>query len=155
MNASTDGHLQPLTASEEAVVRALGRVMHALPRAIDQDLRRERGMPLIDYNALMHLSEAPERRMRMSELAAACELSLSGMSRLAAHLEQQGLARRVRSDDDARVSYTVLTDAGLARLEEAWPTSLVSVRRHLGRRDVGGPARQGRVLGVLPGRRGG
>ncbi|WP_245718956.1 MarR family winged helix-turn-helix transcriptional regulator [Micromonospora rhizosphaerae] len=130
MNDSADERLQPLTPVEEAVVRALGRIMHALPRAIDLDMRQEQHLPLIDYDALMHLSEAPERRMRMSELATACELSLSGMSRLAAHLESEGLVRRVRSENDARVSYAVLTDAGFARLERAWPTNLASIRRN-------------------------
>jgi DNA-binding MarR family transcriptional regulator len=130
VNHSADDHPQPLTPSEEAVVRALGRLMYALPRAIDLDMRQEQQLPLIDYSALMHLSEAPARRLRMSELAAACELSLSGMSRLAGHLESQGLVRRVRSSDDARVSYAVLTDAGFARLEQAWPTNLASMRRN-------------------------
>jgi DNA-binding MarR family transcriptional regulator len=127
---STDERPTPLTADEEAVVRALARVMYALPRAIDQDMRREQHMQLIDYTALMHLSEAPDRRLRMSALASACELSLSGMSRLAAHLEGQGLLRRVRGEEDARVTYAVLTEAGFARVEQAWPTNLASVRRH-------------------------
>ncbi|WP_229703021.1 MarR family winged helix-turn-helix transcriptional regulator [Streptomyces albiflavescens] len=130
MNDSTDKRPQPLSAAEEAVVRALSRVMYALPRAIDLDMRRELQMPLIDYTALMHLSEARDRRLRMSELATACELSLSGMSRLAGHLESQGLVRRVKSDKDARIAYAVLTDAGFAQLEEAWPINLASVRRN-------------------------
>jgi DNA-binding MarR family transcriptional regulator len=68
--------------------------------------------------------------MRMGELAVACELSLSGMTRIVTRLEGQGLIERVRSDDDARGWNAVLTDAGLARLEQAWPTNLASVRRH-------------------------
>ncbi|MBY8880286.1 MarR family transcriptional regulator [Streptomyces sp. PLK6-54] len=102
--------------------------MYALPRAIDQDMRREQHMQLIDYTALMHLSEAPNGRLRMSVLASACELSLSGMSRLAAHLEGQGLLRRTRSEEDARVTFAVLTEAGFARVEQAWPTNLASIR---------------------------
>jgi len=122
---------QPLNPDEEALVRSLTRVMYALPRAIDADMVREQRLPMTDYLALVHLSEAPDRRLRMSELAAACELSFSGMSRGVDRLESQGLIQRVRSEQDARGWNAVLTDAGLARLQAAWPTNLAAVRRHL------------------------
>jgi DNA-binding MarR family transcriptional regulator len=80
---------------------------------------------------LMYLSEAPHRLMRMSELAAVCNLSLSGMTRVVTRLEKQGLIERVRCEADARGWNAVLTDAGLARLEEAWPSHLASARRHI------------------------
>lgn len=122
--------LQPLNSDEEAVVRALSRVMYALSRAIDADMVREQRLPLVEYLALMHLSEAPDRQLRMSELATACEMSLSGMTRVVNRLESQGFIERVRCEQDARGWNAVLTDAGLARLEEAWPTNLAAVRRH-------------------------
>jgi DNA-binding MarR family transcriptional regulator len=98
---------------------------------MDADLMREQGLPLSEYVALMHLSEAPRRLMRMSELAAACDLSLSGMTRVVTRLENDGLVKRVKCEADARGLNAVLTDAGLARLEQAWPTHLASVRRHI------------------------
>jgi len=122
---------RPLSADEEAVIRALGRVMIVLPRAVDADMVREHQLPLTEYTTLMHLSEAPHRLMRMSELAAACDLSLSGMTRIVTRLETQGLIERVRCEEDARGWNAVLTDAGLARLQRAWPTHLASVRRHV------------------------
>jgi DNA-binding MarR family transcriptional regulator len=122
---------QPLTRDEEAVVRALGRVMLVIPRVMDADLMREQRLPFSEYGTLMHLSEAPHRRMRMSELAAACDLSLSGMTRIVTRLETRGLVERVKCEEDARGLNAVLTDAGLARLEQAWPTHLASVRRHI------------------------
>ncbi|MFG2077038.1 MarR family winged helix-turn-helix transcriptional regulator [Nonomuraea maritima] len=122
--------VKPLTPEEEALVRALPRLIYALPRAIDADMVREQQLPLIEWTALERLREAPQRRMRMGELALACELSLSGMSRIVTVLERQGLVERVRCDDDARGLNAVLTDAGLARLEQAWPSNLASVRRH-------------------------
>lgn len=79
----------------------------------------------------MHLSEAPHRRMRMSELAAACNLSLSGMTRVVNRLEKQGLVRRAKCEEDLRGWNAVLTDDGLARLREAWPSHLDSIRRHV------------------------
>ncbi|MET7396930.1 MarR family winged helix-turn-helix transcriptional regulator [Dactylosporangium sp. NPDC005572] len=122
---------RPLTPDEDALVRALPRLMYALPRAIDADLMREQRLSLSEWTALMRLSEAPGLRLRMGELAAACELSLSGMTRIVGRLEEQGAVERVRAADDARGWTAVLTDAGRARLDRAWPSNLASVRRHL------------------------
>ncbi|WP_067137415.1 MarR family winged helix-turn-helix transcriptional regulator [Microtetraspora malaysiensis] len=122
---------QPLTASEEAFVRELSRVMLALPRAVDADIVREAGLPLSEYTPLMHLSEAPGRAMRMSELAAACNITLSGMTRVVTRLEKQGWVERTKCAEDGRGWNAALTDAGLTRLEQAWPEFLASVRRHL------------------------
>ncbi|GAA4580323.1 MarR family transcriptional regulator [Micromonospora coerulea] len=122
--------VKPLNQDEEAVVRSLNRVMYALPRAIDAEMIREQRLPIIEYLALMHLSEAPNRQLRMSELATACEMSISGMSRVLHRLEGQGLIQRVRCEEDGRGWNAVLTDAGLGRLQQAWPTSLAAVRRH-------------------------
>jgi DNA-binding MarR family transcriptional regulator len=121
---------QPLTPDEDALVRALPRVIYGLPRMIDADMVREQQLPLVEYMTLMHLSEAPQRLMRMGELAVACELSLSGMTRIVTRLEGQGLVRRIKCDEDARGLNAVLTDAGEARLRQAWPTHLASLRRH-------------------------
>jgi DNA-binding MarR family transcriptional regulator len=129
-DALPDG-LAPLSAEEEAVMRALGRLMLVLPRVMDADLERTQRMSLSEYSALRHLSETPGHRMRMSELAAACDMSLSGMTRLAGKLESLGYLERVRCERDARGLEAVLTDAGLARLREAWPAHLASVRRHI------------------------
>lgn len=92
---------------------------------------REQRLSLSEYFTLMHLSEAPGRRQRMSDLAGAGALSLSGMTRIVSRLEGQGLVHRERSCSDGRGWNAVLTDAGLERLRHAWPTHLVSVRRHL------------------------
>ena len=124
-------HLQPLTAEEEAVLRALGRATIVLRRAADADLMREQRLPISEYMVLMHLSEVPERQLRMSDLAATCDLSLSGITRLVSRLAEQGLVARVRCAEDARGWHAVLTDAGLTRLRRAWPTHLASVRRHV------------------------
>ncbi|CAG6399084.1 MarR family winged helix-turn-helix transcriptional regulator [Streptomyces cocklensis] len=128
---TTQEGVQPMSAAEEAFVRALSRVLQVLPRAVDQDMTRAGQLPLSEYMALVHLSEAQDRLMRMSELAAACDLSLSGMTRIVARLEQRGLVQRVRCEADGRGANAVLTEAGLQHLREAWPAHLASVRRHL------------------------
>ena len=112
-------------------MRALGRLMVVLPRHLDADLEHGERMSLSEYSALRHLSEVDGRRMRMSDLATACDMSMSGMTRLADKLESHGFLKRERSPSDARGLIAVLTDAGLARLREAWPTHLESVRRRI------------------------
>jgi DNA-binding MarR family transcriptional regulator len=121
----------PLSGDEEAVMRALARVIFALPRALDADLAREQRFTLNEYLVLMHLSEAPDRRMRMSELSVACDLSMSGITRIVSRLEADGLVVRIRCEEDARGWHAVLADDGLDRLERAYPTHLASVRRHV------------------------
>ncbi|WP_213011439.1 MarR family winged helix-turn-helix transcriptional regulator [Paractinoplanes toevensis] len=123
--------ITPLTAEEEAVMRALGRLMLVLPRALTTDLERDQRMSASEYSVLRNLSESRCGSMRMTELALACDMSLSGMTRLAAKLEAQGFLKRTKCDSDARGWNAVLTEQGLARLEEAWPTHLASVRRHI------------------------
>jgi DNA-binding MarR family transcriptional regulator len=131
MDQLTAQELKPLSDSEEAFFRALAHAFVALPKAFDADLMREHGMSLSEYLTLMHLSEAPERWMRMSDLAAIADLSLSGMTRVVARLEKQGLVVRERSASDGRSWYAVLTEEGLRALETAWPTHLASARRHV------------------------
>jgi len=123
--------LVPLTADEEALVRAFGRALLTVPRALDADLLDGTGLSLSEYTALMHLSESPDQRLRMSELAVACAISISGMTRIANRLEERDLLRRERCTSDGRAWNAVLTDAGLLRLRQAWPTHLASVRRHI------------------------
>ena len=77
---------------------------------------------------LVNLESAPDRQMRMSELAEAVLLSRSGLTRLVERLERDGLLTRADCPDDARGSLAVLTDAGVARLAEARKTHLRGVR---------------------------
>src|SRR5712691_3144417 len=129
--ARAQGPGVPLSVEEEAFLRAWSRAALTVPLALDADLVAGQGMSLSEYTALMHLSEAPGGRLRMSDLASACALSLSGMSRIVSRLEAQGLVERERSSCDGRGLNAVLTDAGLGRLRRAWPTHLASVRRHM------------------------
>jgi len=120
-----------LTADEDAFVRAFARAVITVPRALDADLLRGQGMSLSEYNALMNLSEAPGHRLRIGDLAAACALSLSGMTRIVTRLAERDLLRRERSPDDGRGWNAVLTETGLQRLRQTWPAHLASMRRHV------------------------
>jgi len=100
-----------------------------LVRELDDELRSRHELPLTSYDVLVQLESAPERSMRMSELAQAVLLSRSGLTRLVDRLERQGLLERSECPDDARGSFAVLTGKGLALLGEARGTHLAGVRR--------------------------
>jgi DNA-binding MarR family transcriptional regulator len=121
----------PLSKDEAAVIRALRPAMAVMMRAFEVDLLREQRLSHTEYVALMYLSEAPGRTLRLSDLAARCQQSLSAISRTVGRMEADGLVNREQSQHDARACNAVLTDSGLARLEQAWPTHVESVRRHL------------------------
>ncbi len=126
----TTRHKKRLTADERAAIRALRPAFGALLRAFDADLMRGHGLSHTEFLALMFLSEAPSRTLRISDLAAVCQQSLSAISRTVGRLENAGLVRREQAPHDARSYNAVLTAEGLARLEEAWPTHIDSVRKY-------------------------
>ncbi|MEU0851260.1 MarR family transcriptional regulator [Streptomyces flaveolus] len=123
--------INPLNPDEEAFLRALGKVMAALPRVVDADMLEEHPITSTEYTVLVHLSEVSQHQMRMSELATMCGLSLSGMTRVVNRLEAQSLVQRQRSPEDGRAWLAILTDSGWEMLRQAWPTNLASVRRHI------------------------
>ena len=121
---------EQLSEEEKAAYRALVRVVLAAPRAVNADLPPECRLGLSDYVAIETLSEAPGRQLRMAELATACGVSISGITRIVTRLDGEGLTRRVLSPSDGRGTVAVLTAAGQASLERAYPAHLASIRRH-------------------------
>lgn len=105
----------------------------AVIERIERDLAREDMLPLGHYDVLLALSEAPDRRLRMNELARAVVLSRSGLTRLVDRLEKAGLLRRERCDDDRRGCYAVLTEEGLAAMRRTWPVYAGGIEEHFGR----------------------
>lgn len=99
-------------------------------RRLDEDLRTGHAMSLQEYEALLHLAEAPERRLRMGRLADSLLLSKSGVTRLIDRLVDDGLVERTSCSSDARGAEASLTGSGLARLRAAAPTHLAGIRDH-------------------------
>jgi DNA-binding MarR family transcriptional regulator len=112
------------------VWRAFLRAHAGITRELERELGAEAGMPLAWYDVLLQLVEAPGRRLRMAELADRVLLSRSGLTRLVDRLQAEGYVCREPSPDDARGTYTVLTDAGYAALRRAAPVHLEGIRRH-------------------------
>jgi DNA-binding MarR family transcriptional regulator len=116
-----------------AEMRAWQALLHAhekVTRALDQELREEHDLSMADYDVLLRLARAPERALRMSELAERVMLSPSGLTRAVDRLEDAGLIRRERLPDDARVTIARLTDEGRRRLRAAARTHLRGIREH-------------------------
>ncbi len=120
--------LRPLDPTEEAAWRDLAKFFIIVPRLLDEDLQRGADISLSEYTTLMSLSEAPDHRLRMTELANRVYLSGSRTTRLADELAASGLIRKTRSPADARGVDVSLTATGLARLQAAYPVHLASVR---------------------------
>jgi len=119
---------EALSERELAAWRGLLRAHASLIRELDAELEAEHGLPLTSYEVLLHLADAPEGRMRMSELADSVLLSRSGLTRLADRLEREGLIERQNCPDDARGAFAVITPGGRARRRAAAVTHLAGVR---------------------------
>jgi DNA-binding MarR family transcriptional regulator len=118
----------PLDAVEEATWRALARFFVVAPRLLDEDLQRGAHISLSAYSILLHLSEAPGRTLRMTELANRAYLSGSRTTRLVDELIADRLATKRRNLADGRGFDVTLTEEGLAALQRAYPVHLRSVR---------------------------
>jgi DNA-binding MarR family transcriptional regulator len=139
-----------LSVAEMAAWRTFLRAHATVVRQLEAELVAEHDLPLASYDVLVQLSEAPGRALRMTELADRVLLSRSGLTRLADRLERDGLLERQACPSDARGTLAVLTDAGLARLERAWPTHRRGVAEHVtGRLSSDEVVELGRLLGKL------
>ena len=126
-----------LSREELTSWRAFLRAHAVITRALEIELVADQALSLAAYDVLVQLVEAPDHRLRMTELADAVLLSRSGVTRLVDRLERDGLVERRACDSDARGAFAVITDAGRARLETARRTHVSDVReRFLSRFDA-------------------
>lgn len=107
------------------------RIVQSLPRRLDSDLVRTAGITANEYTTLLCLSEAPDRELRMADLASAAALSASRMTRLVDDLQARGLVTKRASSQDGRGNVAKITPVGLAKLKRAWPAHLASVRNRV------------------------
>jgi DNA-binding MarR family transcriptional regulator len=103
-------------------------ILKVLPRHLETDLMRGAGMTSSEYTTLMCLSEAPNRELRMTDLARTTGLSASRTTRLVDDLQSRGLVTKVASSSDGRGNVARLTPRGMTKLKAAWPVHLASVR---------------------------
>ena len=106
---------------------ALVRSHAAVTRRLSVELTNDHGLTINDYEVLLRLARAPDRRMRRVDLAGEVLLTPSGITRLLDGLERAGFVERGTCESDRRVVYAVLTDAGLAKVREASATHVAQI----------------------------
>jgi DNA-binding MarR family transcriptional regulator len=104
------------------------RLITRLPWAIDGQLQRDAGLSMIEYQTMAILSEAPDRTVRMSELAEQTSVSLSRLSHMVKRLESRGYVRREADPADGRFTNAILLAAGMRKMESAAPNHVAYVR---------------------------
>ncbi len=129
----TDARPEWLDDEEMRAWRGLVEAYAELHAALEADLLAGFGIDGGDYGVLVNLSEAPDQRLRMCDLAARLHLSPSGLTRRLDGLVKAGYVAREPSPGDRRVTLAVLTDSGRATLEAAAPVHVAGVRREFRR----------------------
>ncbi|MEV1293334.1 MarR family transcriptional regulator [Pseudonocardia sp. NPDC049635] len=125
------------TRAELESWRSFLRAHSGITKRLETELESEQRLSLAAYDVLVQLSEAPDHRLRMTELADAVLLSRSGVTRLVDRLEKAGLVERARASGDGRGITARMTDAGYERLRIAAITHMRGVREHFaGRLDA-------------------
>src|ERR1700685_2832080 len=120
-----------LTDEQQAAWRPFVALLLRLPAALDAQLQRDASITNFDYLVLSGLSESPGRTLRMSELAAIANSSLSRLSHVVSRLEARGWVRREPCPGDGRFINAVLTEPGWQKVVETAPGHVAAVRRLL------------------------
>jgi DNA-binding MarR family transcriptional regulator len=120
-----------LTDEQQASWRPFAALLFRVPAILDAQLQRDSGVNHFEYMVLVSLSEAPDRTLRMSELATMASGSLSRLSHVVARLEARGWVRRASCPGDGRFINAVLTEEGWQKLVETAPGHVAAVQKLL------------------------
>ena len=127
--AQAGGDIRWLSDDEQRAWGTYIRLAKMLMRQLDRDLHPF-GLSTNDYEILVELSEAPGKRLRMTELADLTAQSRSRLSHQITRMEVKDLVRREGCEGDKRGTFAVITGRGLATIERVAPSHVDSVRRH-------------------------
>lgn len=117
-----------LSADQQEAWLKLAAITILLPAALDTQLQQNSGLTHFDYLVLAMLSDAPERTLRMSDLAARSNSSLSRLSHVVSKLERADWVRREPSPEDGRATNAIMTDAGWEKIVASAPDHVRTVR---------------------------
>jgi DNA-binding MarR family transcriptional regulator len=120
-----------LSEDQQRAWRAWIAASNTLNHQLSADLQAQHDLTLADYEILVQLSEHPDQRMRMSDLADATLASRSRLSHQVDRLVKRGLVERQDCEIDKRGSFAVLTDRGWKATVAAAPDHVASVRTYL------------------------
>ena len=119
---------EPLTATQQTYWRAFIEGSWELHNHLEDELRASTGLSMSDYHVMVVLSEAPEHRMRMGEVAGRLVFSPSRLTYQISSMVKRGLVRKQPCAEDGRGQEAVLTEDGMAALVAAAPLHLATVR---------------------------
>ena len=120
-----------LTAEEQRAWRSFVAVVELLSRRLDAQLQRDAQLSHFEYFTLAMLSEAPERTLRMTGLAARTNATLPRLSRVVSRLEARGYVVRKPCPEDGRATNATLTEAGWEKVVRTAPGHVATVRAHV------------------------
>ena len=118
-----------LTAHEQHLWRGWLKFNTQLASALHRELQQDAGLSMPDFEVLVHLTDNPEGRVRVTELAGLLQWQRSRVSHHIKRMERRGLVGRVECSEDGRGAFVVITPQGRAAIEEAAPGHVMAVRR--------------------------
>ncbi len=118
-----------LTEPEQRAWRGLLQMTTRLEAQLNRELQRSSGLSLADYDVLVLLTEAPDGRMRVFELAEDLQWEQSRLSHHLGRMQRRGLVAREECPSDRRGAFVVLTEQGRVAIEQAAPAHVETVRR--------------------------
>jgi DNA-binding MarR family transcriptional regulator len=118
-----------LPAEAQQLWRRWLRLNALLPGVLHRELQADAGLSLPDFDVLVQLTDSPEGRVRVSDLARGLHWERSRVSHHITRMERRGLVRREECRDDGRGAWVVLTEQGRAVIEQAAPAHVATVRR--------------------------
>jgi DNA-binding MarR family transcriptional regulator len=118
-----------LPADAQRLWRRWLRLNALLPGALHRELQADAGLSLPDFDVLVQLTDSPQGRVRVSDLARGLHWERSRVSHHVTRMERRGLVAREECRDDGRGAWVVLTDEGRAAIEQAAPAHVATVRR--------------------------
>lgn len=142
-------HKRLLTDEERGLWRSFVTLNFAISRTLDNELRVESGLTLPEYEVLWELTNAPDNRLRMRELANHLLFTRSGVTRLIDRLEDAGYVQRDECDHDGRGVFAILTEAGFETFEAAAVDYIAALRHHFFDRLRGDLGTMRQLLGRL------
>ena len=120
-----------LSSEEQRSWRSWLTMNRLLSDVLERELKAAVGFGLPEYEILVHLSEAPQRRVRMADLAHRTLTSRSRLSHQIDRMERAGWVVRERCEEDQRGQWAIMTPSGLDVIERAAPVHATGVRDHL------------------------
>jgi DNA-binding MarR family transcriptional regulator len=118
-----------LTAREQHLWRGWLKLNAELASTLQRELQQDAGLSMPDYEVLVHLTDNPEGRVRVTELAGLLQWERSRVSHHIKRMERRGLVERAQCSEDGRGAFIVITPQGRAAIEEAAPGHVMAVRR--------------------------